>query len=139
MRRPFMCKYGLPHVGAGLAPLRIWLFLAGLNGALGVMAAAYGWHALGGSEFFDRGAQYQLFHAIALAGVALLANQPNIRQLPVKLAGICLQAGIIFFSGSLYKLVLTGTVFFPGSAPIGGNLLIAGWLCLCWAAVHKKN
>lgn len=118
--------------------MRLWLCLAGLNGAIAVMAAAYGWHALDGNPFFNRAATFQIIHAVALIGVALLSNHPNIRPLPVRFAGILLQTGIIFFSGSLYKLALTGSTLFPGAAPTGGFCLIAGWLCFCWAGMSRK-
>jgi uncharacterized membrane protein YgdD (TMEM256/DUF423 family) len=39
-------------------------------------------------------------------------------------------AGIVFFSGSLYLLAVTGIHAFGMITPIGGLLFIAGWIAL---------
>ena len=43
-------------------------------------------------------------------------------------------AGIAIFSGSLYLLSLTGARWLRAITPLGGLVLIAGWLCLVAAA-----
>ena len=45
-----------------------------------------------------------------------------------------LAAGTIAFSGSLYLLVLTDTRWFGAITPIGGTLLIVGWVALALRA-----
>jgi uncharacterized membrane protein YgdD (TMEM256/DUF423 family) len=40
----------------------------------------------------------------------------------------------VFFSGSLYALALSGVRAFGALAPVGGALLIAGWIALAVAA-----
>lgn len=112
---------------------RLWLILAGINGGVGVAAGAYGWHALGGDPMFAIASTYQLVHAAALLGVAWLADGRAPRAATV--AGIGFAAGLLLFSGSLYALTLLGDVPVKGAAPVGGVLLIAGWLALVWAAV----
>ena len=115
---------------------RLWLALAGLNGAIGVAAGAHGWHALGGDAMFAIASTYQLVHAAALVGVAWLAARGGGRPgWPATVAGACFALGIVLFTGTLYALVLLGVVLVPGAAPVGGLLLIAGWLALVWAAV----
>ena len=117
--------------------MRIWLALAALNGFLGVGAGAVGWHWLDTDEFgkqmFMMGAQYQVVHALALFGVAWLADRTS-NAWPAKAPGLLFTTGIVFFSGSLYLFGATGSVPFAGSAPTGGMLLMAGWLSLLWAA-----
>ncbi len=112
---------------------RLWLALAGLNGAIGVAAGAHGWHALGGDAMFAIASTYQLVHAAALVGVAWLAARGGGPSSTV--AGTCFALGIVLFSGTLYALVLLDVVLVPGAAPVGGFLLIAGWLALVWAGV----
>jgi len=49
--------------------------------------------------------------------------------------GWCFVAGIVFFSGSLYLLAVTGVTILGAVTPIGGLLFLAGWACLAFAAI----
>jgi len=110
----------------------LWLIIGGLNGLVAVGAGAYGWHSLGADdairEIFMMGVSYQMWHALAVLAVALMAVRPEVSgsRLPT-LTGLCFLAGIIAFSGSLYAYALLGYVPVTGAAPLGGMLLIAGW------------
>lgn len=122
--------------------MRIWLMLAGLNGAFAVAAGAYGWHWLaadeGARQMFMLASTYQMVHAAALLGTALLAiSKPACRA--VKTAGASFVAGIVLFCGTLYHFGPTGDVLIPGAAPVGGGLLIVGWLALAWAGVRHRS
>jgi uncharacterized membrane protein YgdD (TMEM256/DUF423 family) len=116
----------------------IWLIIAGFFGATGVGAGAYGWHSLDENEqvrqIFMMGVDYQMWHALALLGVAWLASRPemNSSRLPL-FAGIGFSLGIILFSGTLYMFALNGVVPVEGAAPAGGWLMIAGWLVFMWS------
>ena len=46
-------------------------------------------------------------------------------------------AGVLIFSGTLYLLVLTNVRWLGAITPIGGVLMILGWLRLAWAALAK--
>ena len=105
----------------------VWLFLGGLNGLLAVAAGAYGWHLLGGDEMFSMGAHYHMYHALVLLAVGWLAS---IRPGREAWAGASFTLGILLFSGSLYALALTGSVPLAGAAPVGGALLMLGWLVI---------
>ncbi len=123
--------------------MRLWLLLAGLFGALGVLAGAYGWHGVGGDEgarlMFEFGSTYQMFHALALLAVAWLASiRRGPAAVPVHVAGVCFSLGMLLFSGTLYSLIMLGSIPFEGAAPIGGILLIFGWLSLSAAAVMPR-
>jgi uncharacterized membrane protein YgdD (TMEM256/DUF423 family) len=109
----------------------VWLFLGGLNGLLAVAAGAYGWHLLGGDEIFSMGSRYHMYHALALLAVGWLASsRPERGVWAVHLAGAAFTLGIILFSGTLYALALTGSVPLAGAAPVGGALLMLGWLVI---------
>ena len=104
--------------------------LAGLAVAFG----AFGAHALRARlspadlEIFETGVRYQMYHALALLGVAwALGRVPGTL---VSSAGWLLVAGVLVFSGSLYVLVLTDTRWLGAVTPIGGVALLAGWLLL---------
>ncbi|HCN65699.1 MAG TPA: DUF423 domain-containing protein [Pseudomonas sp.] len=118
--------------------LRVFLMLAAFFGFTGVALGAFAAHGLKGrlSEqylaIFHTGVTYQLVHALALIGVALLATQLQSRL--VTWAGICFALGIVLFSGSLYVLTMTGISKLGMITPIGGLGFLAGWLCLGLAA-----
>jgi len=115
--------------------------LAGaLFGFTGVAAGAFGAHGLrailqpDALAIFDTAARYQLLHAPALFAAAWVAQQWPGR---VARAGAwLLGAGIVLFSGSLYALSTTGARAAGAITPIGGALLLAGWLALAWAALR---
>ncbi|HET9429660.1 MAG TPA: DUF423 domain-containing protein [Chitinophagaceae bacterium] len=120
-------------------------FLGGLAVAIG----AFGAHGLqrltDDTEIihsFQTGAQYQMYHSLALLAVGILYEKFPNRWL--KSAGYCFLTGIALFSGSLYLLTLLNiqgseAVKFVGPiTPIGGLFFIAGWLCLL-AGIRSKQ
>jgi uncharacterized membrane protein YgdD (TMEM256/DUF423 family) len=111
-------------------------FLASILGGLGVVAGAFGAHALsrilGAQELnlFETAARYQMYHALALLGVAwALTHWPASAGL-LRLSGWSFTAGIVLFSGSLYAYAITGLGWLPAITPIGGISFAIGWLTL---------
>ncbi|QQV78676.1 DUF423 domain-containing protein [Sphingomonas aliaeris] len=107
-----------------------WIvILAGLSGALAVGAGAFGAHGASGDaiEWLKTGGQYQLIHAIA----ALVAMQLGARG-----PAILFLAGGAIFAVSLYLMALGLPRWLGAVTPIGGTLLIAGWLWLAWQAAR---
>ncbi len=121
--------------------MKIWLFVAGLNGAAAVLAGAFAAHALGpGHPFasaFSIAAQYHLVHAAAIAIAALAAQGAAAPR--ARMAAMLFLAGILLFSGSLYVLTLTGLRAFAIITPVGGVILVAGWLMLALAALKLET
>lgn len=120
--------------------MRLWLALAGFDGAIMVALGAYGAHAVAGDaqamSWFDTATKYQAWHALALLGVAALADR--LAGLPRRLlavAGSLFVLGTLLFCGSLYSLALGGGRPFPMSAPLGGSAFILGWLALAGAGL----
>ncbi|MCC9622698.1 DUF423 domain-containing protein [Thalassospira sp. MA62] len=124
--------------------MRLSLVLAGVNGALAVGLGAFAAHGMAGTEMdyarslVEKGAHYQLIHAVALLTVGAL-----IRHLPgekiIRLAGFAFLVGIVFFCGSLYTIAFSGIVGFGAVAPIGGVSFIVGWLCLAVAGFRRAS
>jgi uncharacterized membrane protein YgdD (TMEM256/DUF423 family) len=106
--------------------------LAGALGFLGVALGAFGAHGLrerlapGMLDVYKTGVLYHLLHAIALLAVALAAER---LARPRAVAALWV-AGIVIFSGSLYALAITGATALGAVAPVGGLLLMAGWVTL---------
>ena len=118
---------------------RLLLQLAGLFGALGVAIGAFGAHALhetlvraGRLDTFETTVRYQFYHALALLAIGTLwAARPELRALGT--TGVLWAGGIVVFSGSLYALCFTGITKLGAVAPIGGLLLLGGWVSLLLA------
>ena len=112
--------------------------LAGVFGATGVAAGAFGAHALASKleprmlEVFETAARYQMYHALALLGVAW-AWQHTAHSAQTQVAGWAFTVGIVLFSGSLYAMVFTGVRGFGAITPIGGVGFIVGWIALAVA------
>ncbi|PMR68052.1 DUF423 domain-containing protein [Halomonas heilongjiangensis] len=122
---------------------RGWWFAGALSGALVVMAGAFGAHALEGqlaprlAAAFETGVRYQAWHTLALLAVlAWRASTPLAGQ---RLALGLWAAGILLFSGSLYALVLTGVRGLGMITPLGGVLMIAGWLALAVCVLRAQS
>ena len=117
---------------------RPFLTLAAFFGFTGVALGAFASHGLRGRlgadylAVFQTGVQYQLIHALALFGVALLALHRPDRL--VTAAGGLFTLGILLFSGSLYLLTLSGIGKLGIITPFGGTAFLLGWLCLGVAA-----
>jgi uncharacterized membrane protein YgdD (TMEM256/DUF423 family) len=103
-------------------------------GMLGVMAGAFGAHALRGTlppdllTVFETAARYLLAHGVAL--VAVSALEPRVPGTGIRLAGWAMAAGVVVFSGSLFALSLSGVRTWGAVTPIGGALMIGGWALL---------
>ncbi len=118
--------------------LRTFLMLAAFFGFTGVALGAFAAHGLKGRltpeylAIFQTGVLYQLIHALAIFGVAVLAT--HIQGRLVTYAGISFTLGIVLFSGSLYVLTLTGFSKLGIVTPFGGLFFLIGWAILGWTA-----
>jgi uncharacterized membrane protein YgdD (TMEM256/DUF423 family) len=117
---------------------RLWLILGSASAFISVATGAFGAHALKRRldpemlQVFETGARYQMYHALALLGVGLLAlHRPSA---PSEVAGWSFVAGTVLFSGSLYALALTDTRWLGFITPFGGVAFLFGWAALAWAA-----
>lgn len=115
--------------------MALWLFLGSFNGLIAVAAGAYGWHALASEpalqKMFEIASFNQMVHGLAMLAVAWLATrEAGMARLLAHAAGACFALGLVLFSGTLYWLVLADTLLVRGAAPLGGFLLMAGWLLL---------
>ena len=114
------------------------LAAAGVNGVLGVAFGAWAAHGLEGRlppaaiEWIRTGASYQLWHAAALLGLAALTGRHATRLIGVAAAGFGL--GALVFGGSLYLYAWTEQAAFAMATPVGGALMIGGWLATFAAA-----
>lgn len=126
---------------------RFPLLAAGVFGALGVALGAFGAHGLqallterGTTQPWETAARYQLLHTMALLGVAAwLRAWSGAGAIRLRWAARCWSAGIVLFSGSLYVFAVGGPHFMVFLTPIGGVVLMAGWLMVIAAAFAVKD
>lgn len=111
------------------------LILGAAFGLLAVILGAFGAHALKKIvneeqlRSFETGVKYQMYHALVLLFIGNHFEQPNY------LMSWCFVLGIILFSFSIYGLVLSSAKgkklrFLGPVTPLGGLLLIIGWILL---------
>lgn len=124
---------------------RVWLAIAGLYGAAAVSADAAASHLLADTparaELARTAAHYGLIHAVALAAAAALwrGGARGAAAVFLLLAGWCFLAGTTFFSGALLLLAAGAPHGVARLAPIGGSLLIVGWLALFLHALAPRR
>ncbi len=120
---------------------RRFLALGALSAGMAVALGAFAAHALKARleaqllAAFEVGVRYQMYHALALVAVGLLAERRPSRLLGA--SGALFLAGTVLFSGSLYALSLTGIRGLGAITPFGGVAFLAGWLCLAAAALKR--
>ena len=122
--------------------MRRYLLIGGLLGATGVAAGAFGAHALQASvsperiAIWDTAAQYHLIHAAVILALALCSQTGDSRwRLPM----MGFTGGVLLFSFSLYALVLTDITRLAMITPVGGLLLMLGWLMVAIKALKPAK
>ena len=124
-----------------------FILFAGLNGSMAVLAGAWAAHGFvlpliaGGDVLAETGSRFQMWHALALLGVAAAHEVAPSAQAGIarvfgvqalfRLAGIAFIIGIAGFSGGLYATAIGFAL--SVLAPLGGTVLMAGWLLLALA------
>ena len=122
---------------------QIFLIGGALYGLLRVAAGAFGAHLLKSKissellNIFEVAVRYQMYHALALLGLGMLLNV--VPSLWLTLAGGLFIGGTAIFSGSLYLLIFSGIRAWGAVTPIGGFLLILGWLSLLLGAILGRS
>ena len=115
-----------------------WISIAALNMAIAVALGAFGAHSLKAIvstqqlEWWQTATLYWFIHGLGLLLVGILIRLNYATQTTAWL----LQVGVIIFAGSLYAMTLGAPRWFGAITPIGGVLMIAGWL---WLAVTTSR
>jgi len=110
-----------------------YVSVACVLGFAGVALGAFGAHALASIttpnrlETWATAVDYHLFHTLAILALSGLFRDKNSVWLQRALRAFI--AGILVFSGSLYALVITDIGVLGAITPVGGVLLLLGWIC----------
>ncbi|MBE2247784.1 MAG: DUF423 domain-containing protein [Candidatus Competibacteraceae bacterium] len=120
----------------------VWMALvATLFGALGAHAFKHHITAEQWSSF-QTGIQYQFIHSLALIITGILyAHWPDKFVL---WSGYLFLSGVLMFSGSIYLLATRDIIgynysFIGPITPLGGLMLMAGWISLLISLFRMKN
>jgi len=123
------------------------IVLTGLAfGALAVIIGAFGAHGLkkvlspDALETFETGVKYQMYHALFLI---VLGTLGMVGEGVKRTVFYLVVAGVVFFSFSIYALATNTMTAFDFKkigwvTPIGGLLLLSGWIYLFFAILTKK-
>lgn len=136
---------------AAASRFNVWLLTGALLGGLSVALGAFGAHGLESRlrepdgtitkeaerkiGTWETAARYQMYHALAILGLGCL--QRRRWSIWLQLSGGAMTAGTLIFSGCLYGLVLTGQKILGAIVPIGGVLMLIGWLLLAIAVATE--
>lgn len=115
-----------------LSPRPLLTALAALHGLSGVAFAAVAAHVAGGDTVMS-GAIMQLVHApAAIVAVRLFPGRAGF------LAALAFVVGSALFAAGVYAHGLASVSLGP-VAPLGGTLLMLGWLFLAIAAIRNTK
>ncbi len=123
--------------------MRYLAIAAALLGFFGVALGAFGAHGLQSLvsparlATWQTAVSYQMYHVAVLLIIAGWDAKDGRKLLAW--AGGCLLAGVLVFSGSLYLLVLLDMPRLGMVTPLGGTLLLVGWLLLLLAIVKHQR
>lgn len=115
-------------------------------GFIAIILGAFGAHALkevldaNQLASFETGVKYQMYHALFLL---FLGNSNMVSEKAKKNIYFLILSGVILFSGSIYLLATKNISNIDFSiigiiTPIGGLLMIIGWIILFLNIIKKK-
>lgn len=125
-----------------------FIFFAGILGVSGLILDAIGAHALShlllGHPSVDKmmaswqtAVRYQLMHALFLLILVPLSAYIGTNWRAA--SGFCIVAGLFLFCGSIYLKTLTAVDSLTRLAPVGGVLLMLGWLIIGVSVFFKSS
>ena len=129
---------------------RTFFIIGSILAGLAVLLGAFGAHGLKNLispeliDTWEKAVRYQMYHGLGLLVLAwAITHWPESTNL-WSLVGWLFLAGVVFFSGSLYLLVLSGIKWLGAVTPLGGVAFGIGWLFMrqnhhsAWSAFTKR-
>ncbi|MBP8256698.1 MAG: DUF423 domain-containing protein [Opitutaceae bacterium] len=131
--------------------MKFFFWASALSGSSAVIFGALGAHALkdrlagaGHLESWKTASLYHIVHAVALIAVLSAAQQAQalgdtkaVRAW--KRVAMAWLTGVVLFSGSIYALSLGGPSWLGPVTPLGGLILIMGWLLIVFTRTPAKS
>ena len=113
--------------------------------ALAVVFGAFGAHGLDhildpySLGVYETAVRYHFYHALGMLAIPILTKLDLVNQFSATWAFRLLAIGVLFFSGSLYVLAISGVTILGAVAPIGGTAMILGWMMLAWGSMQSRS
>lgn len=120
--------------------IRFLIAAGALACAAAVAAGAFGAHGLQGRlspralELWETAARYLVYGGLGTVLAGLAALHSDARVLSWGAATLLLGAAV--FSGTVFALALGGPRWLGAVTPLGGTLMIAGFLLFAWGALR---
>lgn len=108
-----------------------------LSAAIAIGFSAFGAHAAANAqaaEWLRTGGTYQLIHAVAVVALVMNPSGGSATSSPAWV----LLTGSALFAATLYAMAFGAPRWLGAITPIGGALMIAGWLWLAWRLASSR-
>ncbi len=122
--------------------MKIFMIIGTLMMALSIAIGAFGAHGLKpyldeyANEIYQKAVSYQFYNTLGLLFLSFVAYLlPN--SIKIVRSFYFILCGTLIFSFSLYTLALTKIMWLGAITPIGGTLMIIGWV-LCGYTIFKE-
>ncbi|GHC24625.1 membrane protein [Kushneria pakistanensis] len=123
-------------------PSRLLWLVAALSGLSVVVLGAWGAHGLADRldaqalNAWHTGVRYQAWHTLAFMMILVWRESVPLKGQRTVLA--LWGAGMLLFCGSLYVLALGGPALLGPITPVGGLVMMAGWVMLGVTALRRR-
>ncbi len=118
-----------------------WISIRAFLAALSILGGAFGAHGLKARldtahlELWETAARYLMYCGFGLILLGLTALQSGKSNFDV--AGYLVMVGGLVFCGTVTTLALGGPRWLGAVTPIGGLLLVGGFLYFAWTAMRS--
>ena len=118
--------------------MKTWAAIGTSLITLGIMLGAFAAHSLKNSlspytiSVFEKAVFYQFINAFGIIAITLLASNNFLTIKSATSPLTLILAGTVIFSGSLYLLAITDLKWLGMITPIGGVLMILGWILVSY-------
>ena len=112
---------------------KTFMVIASLMMALTIVIGAFGAHGLKpyldeySTDIYEKAVSYQFYNTLGLFFISFISYLLP-RSTKIIKSFYFILIGTIIFSFSLYILALTKVMWFGAITPIGGSLMIIGWI-----------
>lgn len=123
---------------------RRYFIIGAIGVALAIAFGAFGAHGLKDMveermlANFETGVRYHMYSALGIMLISL-ASKIVAGSKQLSLGALLITIGTCIFSGSLYVMALTGITKLGAITPIGGVLMIAGWIFVVTGILKFKD
>ena len=122
--------------------MKTFMVIATFMMALTITIGAFGAHGLKpyldeySTDIYEKAVSYQFYNTLGLFFISFVSYLlPSSTKINKSFYFVLI--GTLIFSVSLYTLSLTQIMWLGAITPIGGSLMIIGWLLCCYAIIKE--